>query len=424
MIKKYFKNELFIASMILMILMNLANIINYFFHFIMARMLGPSDYAVLAVLTSIIYIFSVPTSSIQTLISKKTTSLLVKREFGKIKGIFKSGMKEGFFISLVFFILFLAVSFFLSPSLKISFWLLAITGVFIFTSFILPVGTGILQGMKKFSSWGWNTILNSTAKIILAVLLVFIGFGVYGPMLGFVFGAFISLIFIFPSIKEITSSKEKNEKIHILSMKNFSTVFSILIITLMYSLDIIFAKAFFSSEIAGIYSVASMIGKMIFFGTSTIMGAMFPISSEKFSREGRKEARKIMKKSFILICSLCFIAIALLYLFPERIISLLFGKSYIESTGIVLYLAIAYSFISLINSLILYKISIEEFKIRHSLILGGLLVIQLAFFIVAKDSIKFFSFAFMSSTIISFLICLILMKKWRKSEENQKKKQK
>jgi len=81
-------NELLKGSLILLILLNIGNVINYVFQFSMARMLGPIDYGVFAVLTNIVYIFSVPTLSIQTVVSKNTTKFAIKNEYGNNKRIF------------------------------------------------------------------------------------------------------------------------------------------------------------------------------------------------------------------------------------------------------------------------------------------------------------------------------------------------
>ena len=69
--KKIKKNELFRGSLILFILINFGNLINYLYQIVMARMLGPSDYGILAVLVSLTYIFAIPTLAIQTVVSKK-----------------------------------------------------------------------------------------------------------------------------------------------------------------------------------------------------------------------------------------------------------------------------------------------------------------------------------------------------------------
>lgn len=409
-VRKKFNNELFRASFILLILMNIANLLNYVFHFVMGRMLGPINYGILAVLTSMIYIFSVPTNAIQTLVAKHTTKYNVNHENGKMKGMLKVMVLEAILLAAFFFIIFIVLSLFFADTIKISFWLLALTGIYIFVAFVSPVGTGILQGLKKFSVWGWNSVMSSIIKIILAIVLVLFGFKVYGPILGFIFGTFMSFVLVFPFIKEIIKSEEVKEKIPIIARNNISLLAAILIITLMYSLDIIFAKIFFASDIAGKYSVASMIGKMIFFGTASISNAMFPISSEKFLKKTEGE-NHVLRKTFLIISILCVIAVFALLLFPKLIIGILFGQNYVDVYYIMVFIGLAFSFLSLTNMFILYKLSVEEFRIRHTIILFVLLAIQVIGFIIFSRNIYQFSLAFMISTIITFLGSIIFIRR-------------
>lgn len=412
-LKESLKNEIFSASFVLLILMTLANFINYLFHFVMGRMLGPVDYGVLAFLTSIMYIFGVPTASIQTLVAKYTTKFNVKKEYGKIKGMIKFMILEATLLAVVLFLIFCLISFFFSSYVGISFWLLALTGLILFSSFLSPIGLGVVQGLKKFSILGWNTILGSTIKIILAVFLVLFSFKVYGAILGFILGGLISFIFIFPFIKEIMNSKEIIEKKALISINSVAVLVSILTITLMYSLDIIFAKIFFSADIAGKYAVASMIGKMIFFGTSAVTSAMFPLSSEKFLNGDKSKTSGIIKKTFIFVTILCLIALFFMGLFPKLVISLLFGSKYLEIVNILFYLGVAFSMISLTNTFVLYKLSIEEFRIRHAGILLLFLILQIVLFINFRQSITSFSFFFMISTIVTFFGSILLIKRWK-----------
>lgn len=407
-LKSLIKSELFTRSLTLLILINIGNFLNYMYQFSMARMLSPINYGILATLTNIIYIFQVPTISIQTVVSKYTTKFSVKKEFGKIKGIFDYLIKKVLLIALIIFIIFSISSIFLSKSLNISIWLLILTGTFLFGAFLYSIGIGILQGMKKFKVWGWNFILGNIIKLTLAITLVFLGFKVYGAIIGFVFGTVFAFIFIIPFIKEIVHAEETKEKVNIISKDSLSTFLAMLLIVLMYSIDVILAKGFFTSDIVGKYAVISMIGKMILFGTITIGYVMFPISSEKFV-SGNK-TKKLLKKTFIAVFLLCALAITLFTFFPELIIKILFGDQYLSLAGILVYIGIAFSFISFLNIFILYKISVDKFKLKQIMFLFIFLVTQITILFLIHSTIQEYSIALMFSTIITFIGSLILIK--------------
>ncbi|KHO55498.1 MAG: capsular polysaccharide biosynthesis protein [archaeon GW2011_AR19] len=411
--EKIKKNELFRGSLILFVLINIGNLINYLYQIIMARMLGPSDYGILAVLISFTYIFTIPTLAIQTAVSKKIAIFNATKEYNKMGGLFFSFLKKLFIFSLIVFILFVILSFFIIKPLNISFWLLVLTGTLIIASFVYPLAAGSLQGMKKFSALGWNTLLVFFIKIVVAIILVIFGFKVYGAILGFILGMVFGFILALPYIKEIINAKRDNDGTKILTKENSLIFGSILVFVFIYSIDVILARVFFSSEIAGQYAVLSTIGKMILFSTMSIGNAMFPISAERHYAKAKTSG--IIKKASLYVFILCAAAVALFIILPELTIKLLFGSQYLEIAELLPYLGIAFSLIAFLNILILYRISTDEFNLPHLLLIILFLVIEIILLFLFNADIKQFTLAFMFSTIITFIGAFIFVRKWKKS---------
>lgn len=407
-LKSIFRNEFFFGSLILIILINIGNVITYVLHFSMARLLGPIDYGVFAVLTNIIFIFSMPALSIQTLVSKYTTRYNIKKDYGRINGIFNHLIKESLIISSLIYVAFLIVSLYTYKQLKIPFFLLALTGVFLFIAFTYPILIGILQGMKRFNAWGWNYVISCFIKLIIAVLLVTIGFRVYGAITGFILGTFISLLMLFPFIKDILHSEKIESRLDIFSRQSLPTVFSMLIIVVMYSMDIILAKIFFEPEIAGKYAIASLLGKTVWFVSSAVGNAMFPISSEKY--ETGEKSRGLIKKTYFAIIFICITAVLILAIFPELIIKILFDVRYLNVANILVYIGIGFSFLSLLNTHILYKISVDKLGMKHIFILAILMVLQFFVLLFVHSSIESFSILFMISNIVIFIASILFIR--------------
>src|SRR3989344_1580832 len=207
MYKINFKDELVKGSIILFVMIALFNFLNYVFQILMNKMRGPSEYGVLAFLMSIMYIFGIPSEAIQTIVSRYTSKFNAKKEYGKIKDLLIRSLKKFIGISIILFILFTIFSFiFISHFFNISIYLLAITGLLIVTSFILPISRGILQGRKKFFALGFNLITDAVLKIIFGVLLVFIGIKAYGGIISLVISTAGAFILSFVFIKEITKA--------------------------------------------------------------------------------------------------------------------------------------------------------------------------------------------------------------------------
>jgi len=409
MIKKIVSNELVRGSFVLFITFNIFNILNFVFQFSMARMLGPVEYGVFAVLMSMLYFMAIPSDSIQTIVSRYTSKFNVKEENGKIKSLITKSLKKGILFAFLIYLLLMPFFYLFSYFLNISFFLVLLTGLMLFTFFLIPTTRGVLQGQKRFNSLGINMVLDSGIKVLISLYLVFIGWSVYGAVSSILLGSFIALVLSFIPLRKTLSEKSKSANFSGIYQYSSPIVFSILAILLMQSLDVILAKRFFSPEVAGQYAVANLIGKMIFFGTLAISKSMFPLSSEKF--DDGKNTNKIFYRSLIIVLFLCVSALLVLLLFPELFVKVLFGEKYLPVSNIIFNIGLAFSFISLSNLVVLYCISVNR-KI-NTFYMAGFVIIQVILLWLFKSSLYSFSIAMMISSLLLFIGSLIIIKKGR-----------
>ena len=370
MVKKFLskikKDELLRGSIVLLIMINVFNLFNFIFHFIMARMLDPTMYGILAVLMSFVFIYAIPAEAIQTVISKHATRFNIKKEYGKTKDLLIVSLKKGLIIASILFVLFNIVYYFLfAKPLDIDFSLLFISSIMIFSFFLFPVVRGILQGEKRFYALGNNMVLESVLKLIIAVVLVWLGFGVYGAITGVVLAFVLFFILSFLFIKNTLTAKRKSSGVEKVFRSNLPILIIVSGIVLFYSLDIILAKMIFPADVAGKYAVLSMIGKMIFFGTYAISKAMFPISVQR--NEEKKNSNDLLKKSGLLVFGAVVFALIVIGLFPKLIISILFGSQYIDLSKYLIYVSGSFGILSLTNLFLLYGLSKNTIKTFESL---------------------------------------------------------
>jgi len=408
MFKKIFslrKHELVRGSFILLIMINIFNLLNYFFHFFMARMLGPADYGILAVLMSIAYIFTVPIEGIQAVISRYTSKFNVKKENRKIKYLLFKSLKKSLAFSFLLFLIYIPISFFISSLIGINVGLVLYVGILIFGIFLIPLTRGVMQGTKRFKQLGWNMIAEGAIKLIIAISLVYSGLRVYGAVGGVILGLLLTLVLSFIFIKDILKTKIEKIKIEGIYSYGIPVLLAILSITLMMSLDIIFAKRYFSPEIAGKYAVASMLGKIIFFGTQGISKAMFPLASE--GHDNGDQTKGLFKKSFFIVAALCLFAVIIYAFFPKLIISILFGSQYLEVAGILVFVAGALSLASINNLSLLYACSIKKKKLAFFLIF---VFIQIIIFEMFHKTLTQFSLGFLIANLLMSLSLMVFIK--------------
>ncbi len=389
------------GSVILLIMTNLFNAINYFFQFIMARLLVPSEYGVLATLMSMLFIFSLASESIQTIMTKYTSN---EKDSGKIKNILKRFLRKSLKIAVFLFFVYLALAIFLVKFLRIEYSLLALTGLFIFAVFLVPINRGILQGKRRFNALGWNMVIEASVKLILAVLLVYAGWKVYGAIFAVFAGSMFAFLVSFINMKKVLASNEKDSGItdsYSYSMNVFTVIATV---TIFYSLDIILARSFFPDHIAGLYALASVLSKSIFFATLPISKVMFPMSSEA-SVNGQK-SRHVFFKALALLGLCVFLALIVVAVFPDLLIRIFSGSYYSESAAVLPYVAISIGLISLTNLILLYKLSLG--KSRSYKRIGFFILLEIVLLSLFHGSLIEYSLAFIAANV-SFLLGSILL---------------
>lgn len=404
------KDELIKGSFILFAMLGIYNVFNYVFQISMARLLGPADYGILAVLMSIIYIFAIPSEAIQNFITKYTSIFNAHNKLGKTKDLMFRSMKKSALFALIIFVLFIPVSIFLSDFLKIDVWLVLFVGLFIFTVFIMPIMRGVLQGRKKFSSLGLNFVIESVCKVILSILLVLLGWKVYGAMVAVILASVFAFLISFLPLREVIHSKRERGDFKNIYKTNLPLIIATISIVLMYSVDIILARRFFSPEIAGQFAFVSLIGKVIIFVSSSIGKTMFPLSSEEF--EKGKKTSKLLKKSLILVFMMAVVSLMLYSLFPNEIVFIIsLGSSqYLEAAHVLFILGLAYSLISAVNIIILYKLSINRMK-KSAYFLLFFAIVEIILLSIFNSNILEFSISLLFSSLLIFLYSLLLLKK-------------
>jgi len=292
------KYELIKGSIILFIFSNLFNFINYLFQFLMARFLDVASYGVFVTLIAFINYFYIPGNAITTTISRYTSKFF--NENGKIKDLLIRSLKKGIKYSFIAYFLFIPIAIFSTYFLKIPLILFLLIGLLLFASFILPVVKGGLQGKKRFQKLGLVSVVEGVTKLVVAVVLVLIIKNVYGPTIAIIISVLVSFFSGMFFLRDIFKEKRKYAEVKGIFSYNQNTFILFLSLALIFGIDVILARRFFAPEIAGQYAVASMMAKIIFFGSSSIGQSMFPITSLKKD----KEKRKIFIESLLITISI------------------------------------------------------------------------------------------------------------------------
>jgi len=363
-IRRLAKNQLIKGSAILFSGTIFSNLGNYFYHLVMGRMLGPSDYGALESVISLVYIFGIPVAALSLVVTKKVSTLRGRKQEEKIGAFYHFLIKKLFWLSF----LVMVVAVFVSPLIKSFLHLNSVLPVLLmiglsFLGVFGGVNLAVLNGFLEFFKTSLTGIVQTGIKLASAILLVGLGFSINGASASFLIGAFFSLSLGSFFVGKLLKKSDKDEDgFELGGLFRQSLPFLILSFSFisLYTVDIFLARHFLSSQEAGFYAALSVLGKIITFACSPISQVMFPIASK------RHAAGENYKRLFFLALSLVFLiclGVNLVYfLFPTLMIKILFGGEYLEAAKYLGVFGLFLSFYSLSSFLAQFLLSISKNK--------------------------------------------------------------
>jgi O-antigen/teichoic acid export membrane protein len=371
-IKSFTKHPLLSGSIVLMAGSMTANIIGYVYHLLMGRILGPSEYGELASLFSIFYIIGIVPLSSSIAITKFISVAKNKKELYEI---YRGVMSFMFRLSLILSLILAIISPIISKFLHISniFSVLSLSLILFFNLLVL-VNQATSQGRLNFFGFVFPNIISASGKLIFGLILIYLGYSVFGAMVAIAFSALLAFIVSFRFVKDIKTVNGIS-KFEIKPFLKYAlpVLLQSLAFTSFFTMDLILVKHFLSAHDAGLYAALSTLGKIIYFAVSPISSAMFPIISKRKSL-GQNYSNIFIISLFATILISIVIVIGY-YLLPNLAIGILYGKDYLVVSKELVWMGMFMFFYTASYVIVNYLLSIGVTKIVFIPLLTALIQI-------------------------------------------------
>ncbi len=334
-----------------------ANACNYIYQIIMGNALG-DNFVELSSLLSILYIVSVPANSVQNIMTRYVSKYKAKGMEKEISWLIRRTLLLIIAAGIGLFIAILAISplirDFLSLGSGLPIFIIALAAAL---ALIVPVGAGPLQGLQRFYLLGAQSVAGAVTKLLMAVLLVALGFGVAGAVGGAAMGLAVSAVISFTPIRSYLSEKGTRVDIGEVWRYTIPSTIAVLCFTVITQVDVIFAAHYLPKDLASAYSAASMLGKIILFLPGAIAAVMFPRISDAHAK--RKETARILRRSILLTAILSGIVALVYVIAPEFILQLLYGGKFLEAAPSLQIIGVAMFLFSIANLFMIYGLATD-----------------------------------------------------------------
>jgi len=238
---------------------------------------------------------------------------------------------------------------------------------------VMSVNRGLLQGKTRYRMLAVTYQVEMWSRFIFSVGLVMLGLGVNGVALGLTMSLIVTFI--------VSHRNNKPTSTHPYFPKKTALDFLFMVIVyecsqiLISNSDTILVKHYFEPGNAGLYAALALIGRIVFFGTWTVVTLLFP-TVIKLEKEGKDHSAYFWGGLAVVAIIASGIVIGC-YLFPVLIVTSLFGKAYLQISPLLWQYAVATSLFACANVFVYYHLSLNRRAPVWMTVISGILQIIL-----------------------------------------------
>jgi O-antigen/teichoic acid export membrane protein len=314
------------GSIILLIGSVFVSLANFGYNIGVARMLGPSDFSQAAAAVTILMLVSAITLAFQLVCTK----LVAKEEAVQAKAaVYQRLMKRAWAIGLALGTFMVLACSLLTSYLRLSNpWIVILLAIGLTIYVPLGVKRGGLQGTCRFKGLSWNMAAEAIVKFVGAIVLIEMGYGILGAVAA-ISGSVI-LAYILPDrAKELRGKVSATQPAPVGEARQAVVFFVGQVI--ISNIDILMVKHFFPPAMAGLYAAIALVGRLLYFGTWSIVSAMFPVSAE--SKQPSEGGPSLLAIPLLMVTAMSVIFVLILAAFPRLVFQSLFGANFHTAVG-------------------------------------------------------------------------------------------
>ncbi|WP_276167527.1 oligosaccharide flippase family protein [Zobellia alginiliquefaciens] len=378
MFKKVSQEQLFMGSVLLV------NGGNYLYNLLLGRLLGPAAFSEAALLVTLLLVLSFLGMTFQ-LAAAKFAVIFSGTEWNIFKNI---TYRQASIVGLALGIIIIACSKPLQYLFNTeSHWMFVVFGVGVPIYFFMSVNRGAYQGRQEFGKLSITYQTEMWSRLLLTMALLFLldiepgTLVALGIFLSFLFGLFpsdsTSISFTESRKLEPESAKRVSQFIWLTACYEFTQI-------IINNSDVLLVKHYFEPMEAGLYASLALIGRVVYFVAWMFVMLLLPVVVQK-QKDGEPTAPILFKYvSYIGLLSAAIVVVC--YIFPELIITLMFGDSYIAMSSLLWQYALATSLFAISNIFAYYFLSLDHYV---PVILSGILGLsQIVLVVLYHESLE------------------------------------
>ena len=349
------------GSAALMVAALISSVLGLAYTFLAARLFTATRYGELVALLSVAGLFGAPATTVQTVVARFTADAAAADDAAAAGGMLRRLLRLSAMATaagaLVWAVSVPAAAGFMHlPGMASLWWATALTG----SALLLPALRGALQGLCRFVALAVLTTIDVACKVVLGLLLIWLGFGTAGAMAAMAIGVAVGLALTVASLRDVL---DKNAVVGptaaqspaLLPLIRFALPAAAVtggVLTLMQA-DTIAARHFLTTQAAGEYAAVAVVARGLFWLSGAVATALLPVAARQ--RHGVR-GHTLAWWSAAATAALCGCGLVILALAPALLLERLFGAEYRAAAPLLVPYGIAALLMSVGNVLASYSL--------------------------------------------------------------------
>jgi len=359
----------------LVLAMLASHVLSYLFQLVMSRSLRASDFGLLNGLMSFALLITIPVSTIKLTVARQTAEMVVRGGYDQVRRFVREDLRRTTLIILAGIAGYLVVAPYLSSFFHTSLPPIWLAGALCLVSLYVPFAEGVLQGTQRFNVLAAGILTRYVGKLALGAFLVIVGLGVEGALAALFLATTAAAAYWFAVVASTrgTGGSEAGATVDeetTYPRDIWSTLVTYASVVLLMNVDVTLARHYLSAADSAHYAIAALLGKIAYYLPGFVVIIMVPrVASASVS--GRS-TRQYLGFAFLATLAASASVVLVYALFPQQVISILFGSSYASpgTAALVLFYSVAMLILSLLYLEVHYLLARRYTRPLYGLLAG------------------------------------------------------
>lgn len=348
---------------------------NYLFNLILGRWLGPALFADVSIIITLFLFLTFITAGFQQTAAKFAAVYSADNDGVRLFALRQWLNRRSWVIGAICFVIVGGgATFWQAFFHTTSAWIFFIFALGLPFYFVQGIDRGLLQGQMRFGLLAASYQAEMWVRLLVGLLLVALGWAANGAVLGLTLSIITTWFVADYGLRRLRAQQlqvESGPQHHHATgartplapdERAALLAFALPVLLVETSLilinnsDVLLVKRFFDSVTAGHYAALALIGRIVFFGTWSVVITMFPLVAQKQQRH--EPHRHLLWLGLGMVFTVSIIIVAASAFLPELIIRILFGVEYLTIAPLLWLYAVATALFALANVLINYHLAL------------------------------------------------------------------